>query len=309
MNTTDPGLRRLRLGAFLLLSLTPVFASAQTTAGALAAGPPSLDAPVQVAQAPGGKPRAAPLPDADLPAVMSQAPLWHSNFDNGLNDWNGWTDIWGNSNRSFAERPGIQGRALRVAYPRGSIDPVAVKRDGLPLGGTGFKFRLPGSGYEKAWLSYKVWFPDDFKQGLGGKLPGLCGGTCNAGGKPPNGVDGFSTRYMWTGNFMASVYAYLPSATKFGIPIGARKIPLKRGSWVQLVQELILNQPGQQDGRIRVWADGRLVVDAQNLRFRDSAALKVDSIKFETFYGGQTPEWAAPDDTTVEFAEFAVWGQ
>lgn len=236
-------------------------------------------------------------------------PIWRSNFENGLADWPGKPKGWGPENRTYAPDREVSGQALSIFIGKGSIDPQSMKLRGKPRGGAGFKARLPGQGYEIAQLSYKVKFPADFQQGRGGKLPGLCGGVCNGGGKMPNGTDGFSARYMWTGNFAASVYAYLPSSVKYGTPVGSRQIPLAKNRWVQLVQELKLNTPAMANGHIKVWADGVMVVDQQGLTFRTTSDLKIDSIYFDVFYGGGDDSWAAPQDTTIQFAEFRVSGR
>jgi len=255
-----------------------------------------------------------PAAFAAVPETAAQAPdalplVWRSNLERGLQSWPGQPKGWGLENRQFDADLAIQGQALRVFIARGSIDPASMRLRGQPFGGTGFKMRLPGPGHEVAQLRYKVRFPHDFQQGRGGKLPGLCGGACNGGGKMPDGRDGFSARYMWTGNFAASVYAYLPSSIKYGTPIGSRQIPLERGRWIELVQELKLNTPDQADGHIKVWADGVQVVDQQGLAFRTVDQLKIDAIYFDVFYGGNDDTWAAPQDTTIEFAEFMVSGR
>lgn len=250
----------------------------------------------------------APFTVATLPQLEGGADLplvWRSNLKTGVEGWPGNPEGWGVQNRSYATDPEVRGNVLRVFIPKGSIDPATMRIRGLPQGGTGFKSLLPGS-YEIARLSYKVRFPSDFAQGRGGKLPGLCGGKCNGGGTIPNGEDGYSARYMWTGNFAASVYAYLPSSVTYGTPVGSRQIPLQRGEWVHLVQEVKLNAIGAADGHIKVWADGRLVVNQQGMTFRTSEQLKTNRIYFDVFYGGNDDSWAAPKDTTIEFAEFMV---
>lgn len=262
---------------------------------------------------PAASPTSAPTPiaadtllqpdnSADLPLV------WRSNLETGVEGWPGKPVGWGVQNRSYATDPEVSGNVLQVFIPKGSIDPATMRNRGLPQGGTGFKSLLPGS-YEVARLSYKVRFPSDFAQGRGGKLPGLCGGTCNGGGTIPNGEDGYSARYMWTGNFAASVYAYLPSSVTYGTPIGSRQIPLQRGKWVHLVQEVKLNAIGAADGYIKVWSDGQLVVNQQGMTFRTSDQLKTNRIYFDVFYGGNDDSWAAPKDTTIEFSEFSVSGR
>ncbi len=235
---------------------------------------------------------------------ISLPEVWRSDFVNAIADWPGRPTGWGEYNRSYTAEVGISGRAMNVFIPKGSIDPGSMKMRGLPYGGTGFKSLLPGTGYDLARLSYKVRFPVDFQQARGGKLPGLCGGVCNGGGVMPTGTDGFSARYMWTGNFAGSVYAYLPTSVVQGTPIGSRQIPLDRGRWIKLTQEIKLNKPGHTDGYIKVWSDDALVVDQQGLTFRTTSTLKVDRIYFDVFYGGSDDTWAAPQDTTIQFAEF-----
>lgn len=287
------------------------------TAVALASRPtsPSADGGVVTAAAapPAATPTPAPEPSATpaLPPAVTTADLpvvWRSNLETGIEGWPGNPVGWGVQNRSYAKDPDVNGNTLRVFIPKGSIDPATMRNRGLPYGGTGFKSLLPGS-YGVARLSYKVRFPVDFAQGRGGKLPGLCGGTCNGGGNIPNGEDGYSARYMWTGNFAASVYAYLPTSVTYGTPVGSRQIPLQRGKWVQLVQEVKLNAIGSADGHIKVWADGQLVVNQQGITFRTSDQLKTNRIYFDVFYGGSDDTWAAPKDTTIEFAEFEVSGR
>ncbi|RVT53676.1 polysaccharide lyase [Rubrivivax albus] len=288
-----------------------------TTAVALKSSPTSpsadgRDAPT-VAVSPSANLTSPPTPRAaaDFPGPDKSADLsivWSSNLEAGVEGWPGNPVGWGVQNRSYATDPEVSGNVLRVFIPKGSIDPATMRKRGLPQGGTGFKSLLPGT-YEVARLSYKVRFPSDFAQGRGGKLPGLCGGTCNGGGTIPNGADGYSARYMWTGNFAASVYAYLPTSVTYGTPIGSRQIPLRRGEWVHLVQEVKLNSIGAADGYIKVWSDGQLVVDQQGMTFRTSDQLKTDRIYFDVFYGGNDDSWAAPKDTTIEFAEFSVSGR
>lgn len=233
---------------------------------------------------------------------------WRSNLTAGLDDWPRTTQTlgWGAYNRSFASEPGVQGQKLRVFVPAGSIDPASMKGRGLPQGGTGFISKVLPAGADTLRLSYRVKLPADFMAGRGGKLPGLCGGLCNGGGAIPNGSDGFSFRYMWTPNANAGIYAYLPTSVTYGTHLGYNQVPIKRGAWTKLTQEVKLNTVGAFDGHIKVWADDVLVYTATGLHMRSTSSLKLDSIYFDVFYGGSDDSWAAPKDTTIEFAEFAI---
>jgi hypothetical protein len=45
------------------------------------------------------------------------------------------------------------------------------------------------------------------------------------------------------------------------------------------------NTPGLRDGRIAMWLDGALVADFQNLRLRDTTALKIDRFAIDLHAG------------------------
>lgn len=248
-----------------------------------------------------------PLPatatvSADLPLV------WSSRFAAGLADWTLLSSGWGLENRSFGTDREVQGQAFRVFIPAGSIDPASMKARGLPYGGTGFKAVVASGGLQRAILKYKVRFPLDFDPARGGKLPGLCGGACNGGGKIPNGTDGFSARYMWRPAMGGQAYAYLPTSVTYGTGMNFVGAAFPLGRWVALTQELKLNTPGVANGWIKVWLDGQLVLNQRGLTFRNTDALAIDRLYFDVFYGGNDDTWAAPKDTVIEFAEFEVYG-
>lgn len=48
------------------------------------------------------------------------------------------------------------------------------------------------------------------------------------------------------------------------------------GRWYAYELMLQANTPGQRDGRVAMWLDGRLIADFTNLRLRDTASLKMD---------------------------------
>ena len=43
------------------------------------------------------------------------------------------------------------------------------------------------------------------------------------------------------------------------------------------------NTPGQRDGRIALWLDGNLIADFQNLRLRETTALKIDKFDLDLY--------------------------
>ena len=238
---------------------------------------------------------------------MATTLAWKSNFRQEVRDWPGRPWGWGLNNRSYARDSEVSGKRLRVTVPAGTIDPGTMAARGEPIGGSGFQSKMPGHGVDVARLSYKLRFARDFDPALGGKLPGLCGGSCNSGGKLPNGYDGFSARHVWGPKLHGSVYAYLPTSVVWGTLLGGAGIPFKAGVWQLLEQEVKLNTVGRADGYVRVWLDGALVVDSRALVFRYTDELKIESVYFSVFYGGSTDLWKAPKDTWIDFAEFAYY--
>lgn len=66
-------------------------------------------------------------------------------------------------------------------------------------------------------------------------------------------------------------------------------------------------QQGNRDGELKIWLDDKLVVDCNNIRFRDIPELGIDSLLFSSFFGGNTPESSAhPTDEYIYFDDFIV---
>lgn len=210
---------------------------------------------------------------------------------------------WGLENIKFFEQD--DRLVLRVVFPKGSIDPGSAKRGLAPLGGAGFKFKAVTPS-DCMVLSYKIKFDKNFDWVIGGKLPGLFGGKGNSGGKIPNGFDGFSTRYMWSKGGYTKVYAYLPTSKTWGTPIGNDKFKLYRGVWHTIKQQIILNVPNKNNGRLRVWLDSKLIIDEKRMFFRKTDLLKLDGMMFSTFFGGGSPAWASKLDTHIDFSDFKI---
>ncbi|MEM8864712.1 MAG: polysaccharide lyase [Planctomycetota bacterium] len=179
-------------------------------------------------------------------------------------------------------------------------------------------------GYEELFLSYRLRFDEGFNYVLGGKLPGLCGGACNTGGDKPTGYDGWSARMMWrTGNWSATPggsdkgdivqYVYHPDQpTQFGEDLrwddgatpGWREFEPDR--WYHLQHRVVMNTPGIADGVIQGWLDGELVLDVQDIRFREISSIQIDAMNFSTFFGGNSEIWEAVKDEQAYFDDFVV---
>lgn len=224
----------------------------------------------------------------------------------GFNSFPGVPSIWGMENLSFLPSKDKPGKYMRVFIPRGAIDPSTMMRRGLRPGGVGFKSKVFNEGVNHAVLSYWVRFPEDFDFVRGGKLPGLYGGRGNSGGKIPDGTDGFSFRLMWGKNGVGGVYAYLPTSANYGT--GFLHLNFQRGRWHQIVQELILNDPGEANGVLRMWMDGSFIGEEQSLLIRTVNNLRINGMFFDVFFGGNNDSWAPSTDTYIDFRDLAIRG-
>ncbi|MFK7760374.1 MAG: polysaccharide lyase [Phycisphaerales bacterium] len=170
----------------------------------------------------------------------------------------------------------------------------------------------------RAYFRYRLYFDQSWTTPIGGKLPGF-GGTYNIagwGGKPSNGINGWSARGMFggidnNGHIPIGSYVYHADMVEQGQKYGTGMWwgeSLKHGRWYTIEQELTLNtlnqipetdtddQPehertltGNSDGRLRAWIDGELVFDQQGLHLRDTDELRIETIWLNIYEGGKTP--------------------
>ena len=147
---------------------------------------------------------------------------------------------------------------------------------------------------------------------LGGKLPGTAGtyGVAGWGGRPVDGTDGWSARGLYRapvveGNPFAGhtpIGNYVYHADMEG-QFGDNELYtdycggiLDKNRWYAVEQYVQLNTPGQNDGIIRAWIDGRLVEDKTDWRWRDVDSLKIEEVWMNVYHGGTDP---APQDLVL----------
>ncbi len=234
------------------------------------------------------------------------------------------------------ESDGQCGKYLKVKYPKGEVR----SKDS----GAQWKWSVPDN--QELYLSYWIKFDPDFEFVKGGKLPGFCGGSCNAGGDKPNGKDGWSARLMWQpeGGMIAYVY-HKNQATDYGdsfhfminppkiyvsapenpvagsCVIGSKTNPscfdlskeirLEKGRWYKMTEYVKVNNFGKKDGAIKAWIDGSFVLDVEGFEFRSGSyaggnPLLIDTVFFSTFFGGNEKTWAPGKDVYSYFDDFTV---
>jgi hypothetical protein len=105
-------------------------------------------------------------------------------------------------------------------------------------------------------------------------------------------------RSQWGDHFFptGTVTPYSPDPFDFGPDFVSRPdvIP-ELDKWYCYEYMLKANTPGQRDGRIAFWLDGKLTADFGNLRFRDIESLKIDRFGLSFHIGsnpnGETKKW------------------
>ena len=166
----------------------------------------------------------------------------------------------------------------------------SVSRDGIAeRAGLGFtwapqSFRKP----ETACLTYSVFVPEGFTFGRGGRLPGLSGASFDTDEASDGQKSEFSTRYTWSNDGALDVLGKFPGwseARAMGVGASGRGIAMKPGQWTELEQEIVLNTPGKNNGILRVWQDGKLVVNKKDIVFRIKASVSLGGVLAEAAAG------------------------
>lgn len=221
----------------------------------------------------------------DTLAAAWQDPPWNSGVDEGRVE-------------VFEGDGAYAGRSLRVHYPQGGVGPDE--------GGAQWQLVFD-AGHAELYCAYRLRFAAGFDFVKGGKLPGLAGGAANTGGDKPTGSDGWSARMMWREAGEVVQYTYhVDQPTDYGEDMpwnGSHFVP---GQWHRVEHRVVMNTPGEHDGRIQGWLDGKPVFTREGLRFRDVDTFAIDLFYFSTFFGGSGDDWAPTKPEYVDFDEFIV---
>lgn len=205
----------------------------------------------------------------------------------------------------------LDGRALKVTIRQG--------------GNQGLNRHLKfgdrtGGEPEEAYLRYYLRLGESWNPSReGGKLPGLSG-TYERGGwgaRRSNGTNGWSAR----GGFFVQPKVSSPYAQYRGIgsyvyhagmrdqygdvwgwgqgPTGL----LEKNRWYCVEQRVKLNTPGQSDGVLQAWIDGKLVFSREDIAYRSVPELRIESAWLNVYHGGTAP---APQDLTLYIDNLVV---
>lgn len=199
---------------------------------------------------------------------------------------------------NFKKFEQLQGRALQSRIAKGELTAL----------NTLYKFAKETGEEEpeQIYFRYYLRLADDWNQTVqGGKLPGISGtyGRAGWGGRKSDGRNGWSARGLFKmtipeGNPLAGttpVGFYCYHADMKG-SYGANWVwsrgyrgYLETNRWYAIEQFCRLNTPGEADGILRAWVDGRLAFEKTDIRFRLTEELRIEQIWMNLYHGGTTP--------------------
>lgn len=213
----------------------------------------------------------------------------------------GGTAEWGvlQNTEVVAGSAGAPERILKVSLAS------TQNEDKLDQNGAGFVWNVDNiSNAPSSCLSYKVFIPGDFKFLEPGYLPGVFGTGPQApepeDGEEPKQAEGFEVRMAWatTGDVGVEIRSPKSQGTWL-LPTRTTRWPLDR--WVDVEQEVILNNPGAEDGVVRIWLDGSLVIDAPGVYYRGAPEATLSGVLAEIAYAR-----TSSDPQTLQLSTFLL---
>lgn len=183
---------------------------------------------------------------------------------------------------------------------------------------TGYKKRDPAGGIGFAWspnllttadaacLRFKMRLPNDFDYGRGGLLPGIYGGKPLRADQPGDGIRSFSTRLVWRPKGEGMAYIQVPDTKRAGRGLVGRSLKLPRGNWIDVQQEVVMNDPGKENGILRIWVDGRMKLEHTQMVWRTNKSLGASGVISEIAYGTPSRGGTAPKTTNITFSAFEL---
>jgi hypothetical protein len=211
---------------------------------------------------------------------------------------------------------------LQVYYPKGSSSPSK-----LPVGGFGF-YSTPNEIYNArdVILEYSVMFDKSFNPVLGGKLPGLyiSNGENTIGGSGGKHTNNTSCRIAWRADFNAEAYVYLPKTINqsetyynnsiqnhlYGDSVWRGQLNFKKEIWNDVSLRIRLNTFNNKNDPN---TDGLLMLTINNvtkqindLVWTIDTTSRIQTIIFETFFGGSSPKAVTPNDTWSFFKNIKI---
>jgi len=221
--------------------------------------------------------------------------LYHEAFEDSSWD-QGWKQGWAKKT-SVAIIDGYVGSALQATISPGFHHGIDRR---LPLK------KVVGREPNQLWFRYMVRIDEGWLNESSGKLPGPAGvySHTGAGGYPSTSSNpGWSARIMFgsaryvedpSTTTRLGYYAYhLNQPNKYGEGLMFNDVGvLRHGEWYCLQGHIQLNTPGEHDGVLEAWIDGRSAFSRTDLAFRRAGEehIAINWFWTDIYFGGkQTP--------------------
>ncbi|KAF5324676.1 hypothetical protein D9611_004090 [Ephemerocybe angulata] len=218
-------------------------------------------------------------------------------------------------------------KVIKAHYPKGSYTFGHNPQGGFSFYAKGPVNRLDLTTAKEVTFGYSVYFPRGFAFQKGGKMPGIYGGdnddkaTGCSGGRRDNGC--FSSRIMWRAQGDGELYTYLPPESPenkkvcnvppfsecngtYGASVGRGSFKFATGQWTVVAMRVKLNDVGQANGELQLWANGESKINVKGLVLRTSRNGRIRGMQWQTFFGGSSTSFATPKDQDVYFSDVSL---
>ena len=119
----------------------------------------------------------------------------------------------------------------------------------------------------------------------------------------------FSARLLWRDEGKGELYTYLPPYTvaqfaateavcsvpplsdcnvEFGASVGRGAFRFATGAWTTISQRVRLNDVGEANGELELFANGESVISVGGLILRDNDEGRIRGMQMQTFFGGMS---------------------
>lgn len=92
----------------------------------------------------------------------------------------------------------------------------------------------------------------------------------------------------------------------FGASIARGAFTFPTGQWNTVAVRVRLNDAGQENGELQLWANGKSIFSVNGLVIRDSDTGRIRGDQMQTFFGGGSVGFATPKDQQSFFADFTM---
>ena len=160
---------------------------------------------------------------------------------------------------------------------------------------------------KSACLSYRLFLSKNFAFAGGGSFPGLgIGDAFEPRGDAIVGA-GAAARPGWSREGHPLVNVQFATANGWKNPVALNsKTKWPAGRWVNVEQEVILNDAGKKNGIVRLWLDGELVGENTKLGLRGDDTIVMSGVMADVHYGSVNNAAAAPADAQIQLSPFVV---